>query len=359
MPMSQRSSNACERACCAACAASASGRMKSVSTGRWISQVVTSPNSYCLSAAVQGRTALGERAGDRDMHAGRGSRDEPFVKAPLCADIDGFSLHAGVVVPAHDRERLEKLCRYAARPAIAESRLSRLPDGRVAYELKRRWKNGTTHVVMEPQVFIERLCALVPRPRKHLVTYHGVLAPAAGLRSRIVPEPASEEDGAGEGDAVCRHTRGGAGKVCFKLGQEANATVPPPRRRRAVPHAPRKLRRAAVRRRYPWAELLKRVLDRWTNCTLRTRSDRSLLHHASVSPVARPAIRGRSGAPNSVWGPSSLPSRGGRANSNCAAKLDESGAGGSVLGSLCWACVVPGRGPALSNGSGGLSAATT
>lgn len=29
-----------------------------------------------------------------------------------------------------------------------------------------------------------RLCALVPPPRKHLVTYHGVLAPASGLRSR-------------------------------------------------------------------------------------------------------------------------------------------------------------------------------
>ena len=29
------------------------------------------------------------------------------------------------------------LCRYAGRPAIAESRLSLLPDGRVAYELNR------------------------------------------------------------------------------------------------------------------------------------------------------------------------------------------------------------------------------
>jgi hypothetical protein len=28
---------------------------------------------------------------------------------------------------------------------------------------------------------------LVPKPRKDLVTYHGVLAPPAGLRSRVVP----------------------------------------------------------------------------------------------------------------------------------------------------------------------------
>ena len=41
------------------------------------------------------------------------------------------------------------------RPAIAESRLSLLPDGRVAYSLKKTWRDGSTHVVMEPQVLIE------------------------------------------------------------------------------------------------------------------------------------------------------------------------------------------------------------
>ena len=37
----------------------------------------------------------------------------------------GFSLHANVDVPAHDRLRLERLCRYVARPAVALERLSR------------------------------------------------------------------------------------------------------------------------------------------------------------------------------------------------------------------------------------------
>lgn len=99
----------------------------------------------------------------------------PFVKAPLCADVDGFSLHAGVWVAPRDRERLERLCRYAGRPAIAESRLSLLSDGRVGYSLKKLWKDGTSHVVLEPQVLMERLCALVPRPRRH---------PAAGGAAR-------------------------------------------------------------------------------------------------------------------------------------------------------------------------------
>jgi hypothetical protein len=50
--------------------------------------------------------------------------------------VDGFSLHAAVRVAGRDRARLEHLCRYAGRAAIAENRLTLLPDGRVAYSLK-------------------------------------------------------------------------------------------------------------------------------------------------------------------------------------------------------------------------------
>ncbi|MFY9343193.1 MAG: transposase [Planctomycetota bacterium] len=57
---------------------------------------------------------------------------------------------------------------------MAESWLSLLPDGRVMYSLKKRWPDGSTHVVMTRQMLMERLCALVPCPRRHLVTYHGV-----------------------------------------------------------------------------------------------------------------------------------------------------------------------------------------
>ena len=32
------------------------------------------------------------------------------------------------LVPARDRERLERLCRYVGRPALATERLSELPD---------------------------------------------------------------------------------------------------------------------------------------------------------------------------------------------------------------------------------------
>jgi hypothetical protein len=42
---------------------------------------------------------------------------------------------------------------------------------------------------MEPLEFMERLAVLVPRPRLHLIRFHGVLAPNAKLRSKIVPAP--------------------------------------------------------------------------------------------------------------------------------------------------------------------------
>lgn len=109
------------------------------------------------AAAVQGRTALGERAGERDVRPGRGTRNEPFAKGPLCAELDGYSLHAAVRVEARDRDRLEHLCRYAGRPAIAAGRLVELADGRVGYVLKRRWRDGTAAVVMTKQVLMERL----------------------------------------------------------------------------------------------------------------------------------------------------------------------------------------------------------
>ncbi len=106
---------------------------------------------------MQGRAALGERAGQRDARVGRDGRRESFalVKAPLCAECDGFSLHAAVVVAARVRKRLEKLCRYAGRPAVAESRLVEFADGRIGYVLKKRWRDGTTHVVMTKQVLME------------------------------------------------------------------------------------------------------------------------------------------------------------------------------------------------------------
>jgi hypothetical protein len=57
----------------------------------------------------------------------------------------------------------------------------------LAYRLKRPWSNSATHVIFDPLELLEKLAALVPPPRFHMVRYHGVLAPAAKWRSQIVP----------------------------------------------------------------------------------------------------------------------------------------------------------------------------
>ena len=78
---------------------------------------------------------------------------------------------------ADQRLELEQLCRYITRPAIANERLKHKRAGQVMLQLKSPYKDGTTHIVMEPLEFMERLTAVVPRPRLHLIPFHGVLAP--------------------------------------------------------------------------------------------------------------------------------------------------------------------------------------
>jgi len=54
--------------------------------------------------------------------------------------------------------------------------------------LKTPYRDGTTHLVMSPLEFMQRLAALVPRPRLNLIRFHGVLAPNAKLRAEIIPD---------------------------------------------------------------------------------------------------------------------------------------------------------------------------
>ena len=77
--------------------------------------------------------------------------------------------------------------------SIATERLELTPDGNVRYHFRKPWRNGTAYVDYSPLELIERLAVLVPAPRGHLLVYHGLLAPNAARRARIVPEPAEPE----------------------------------------------------------------------------------------------------------------------------------------------------------------------
>ena len=139
------------------------------------------------SASIQGRIAFGPRAGARVWRV-EADPDAPLVlsTAPRHAHVAGFDLHANVDAPAADRHRLEQLCRYLLRPAVAQDRLRLLSDGRVMLTLKTAWADGTRQLLFEPLELLEKLAALIPRPRINLVIYHGVLAPHSSWRARLL-----------------------------------------------------------------------------------------------------------------------------------------------------------------------------
>ena len=83
--------------------------------------------------------------------------------------------------------RTQHLCRYITRPAIAHECLALNRAGQLVLTLKTAYREGTTHIVMSPLEFLQRLAALVPRPRLHLIRVHGVLAPHARLRPEVIP----------------------------------------------------------------------------------------------------------------------------------------------------------------------------
>jgi hypothetical protein len=106
---------------------------------------------------------------------------------------NGFDLHAGLVVPAGQRNRLERLCRYALRPPVMQERLHLTDEGQVRLQFRQPWRDGTTDVVFDPVEFLERLAVLVPRPRINLILYHGVLGPRAAWRADVVRRQTSED----------------------------------------------------------------------------------------------------------------------------------------------------------------------
>jgi ribosomal protein S27E len=148
------------------------------------------PLTPLQAASCTYRIAFGPRAGQKVLSLQSIVRRGEDATPALCADLHGFSLHAAVRCGADQRKELERLCRYLTRPAIANERLTLNRAGQVVLTLKTAYRNGTTHIVLSPLELMQRLAALVPRPRLHLIRFHGVLAPNAKLRSAIVPGPA-------------------------------------------------------------------------------------------------------------------------------------------------------------------------
>ena len=195
-----------------------------------------------LANSVRRRIAVGSNTGHGVVRLGDQIDGESLdaLESPRCAMVSGFSVHANVCIEARDRMRLERLIRYAARPAVATERLTELPDGRLFYRLKRPWRDGTSAVIFERQDFMAKLAVLVPAPRAHLTRYHGVLAPAAAWRPLIIP---------------LAHDNNGEVTLNPQPPAQPSARAEPAVGAEPAPETLKSVRQ----RNYTWAELMKRV----------------------------------------------------------------------------------------------------
>ena len=106
----------------------------------------------------------------------------------------GFSVDAGARIEAGDRNGLERLLRYCARPAFALERLREIDPGHLVYESAKPGPGGNVSLLLTPMQLLDRLAALIPPPRRHRHRYIGVLAPNSPLRAAVtvLARPASE-----------------------------------------------------------------------------------------------------------------------------------------------------------------------
>jgi hypothetical protein len=144
-------------------------------------------------SSIAGKIAFGPNAGKFVTKIGSGfgyGEEIPLAKGNLCFSVNGFSLHAATRVRTNSRERLRALIEYIARGPIANERLEITKEGKVKMRLKTAWRDGTTHLLFEPGEFIEKLAALIPPPRSHLVRWAGVFAPNSPYRKEITLKPA-------------------------------------------------------------------------------------------------------------------------------------------------------------------------
>jgi hypothetical protein len=69
------------------------------------------------------------------------------------------------------------LIRYTARGAVALERLAEDTNGALVYTFTPPRSEGTIGITLSPEELLEKLAALVPLPRVHLVQHGGCVAP--------------------------------------------------------------------------------------------------------------------------------------------------------------------------------------
>ena len=152
--------------------------------------------SLCASAASGTSPPAGPELRRKGTPLGALASKALQFDEPLCASLDGFTLHAATRAGGLDVRAREALFKYVLRPPIAQERVTLGPEGLVRIDLKRPFADGTIAIDLDPVSLLCRLAASVPAPGTHTVRDAGVLASASRLRPRIVlkPEVAAAED---------------------------------------------------------------------------------------------------------------------------------------------------------------------
>jgi len=173
-------------------------------TGQTVFRRVPEPGAQDLQSLVAhiagriGRALEKQGLIERDMHSAWLS---DFTEAGPLDDLIGHSITYRIAVGPKARQKLFTLQTVPARLQGLEGNINGaatsggfslhagidIAPGQVRYQLKTPYRDGTTHIVMEPLDFMARLAALVPPPRMHLTRFHGVFAPHSQLRAAVTP----------------------------------------------------------------------------------------------------------------------------------------------------------------------------
>ena len=205
------------------------------------------------AASVQGVVALGGTPETRPRRVGQSSTNRGVPALGAChARWEDFDLHAAVRVPAGQRDRLERVCRYALRPPVAGTRLQLTSEGQVVLQLRHPWADGTTHVAFTPTAFLERLAVLVPRPRVNLRDVPRAPGPASRVACRggAAPRPTGHGRRSRRGGVRCDPSpvgaRGGVGRPDAPRVRDRRAGLSPLWRSAAAHRADRGVGRGAA-----------------------------------------------------------------------------------------------------------------
>jgi hypothetical protein len=144
---------------------------------------------HALNPPTRARAQPAATADDDDGYA------DP--QGGLAVTVEGVNLHVSSRIPGHDRDALERVCRYLLRAPLTLARLSMPDDDTLLCQLKEPDRRGRTALVLTPHELIERLCALLPAPRFPLRRAFGLLASGAPLRRLVIPAPSPR----------CKHRR--------------------------------------------------------------------------------------------------------------------------------------------------------